>query len=122
MGAKRILALGSVAALCAGAAAPLFMASAASANVPSNQAAYSLCVDSTSTVVLGVDFTDLQCTHLFGTNYVFAGVAGPTGGTGPQGGTGGIGPKGPTGAPGRRRKVALVAPAAPVPSAPDLRA
>ena len=31
MGAKRILALGSVAALCAGAAAPLFMASAASA-------------------------------------------------------------------------------------------
>ena len=31
MGAKRILALGSVAALCAGAAAPLFMASAAGA-------------------------------------------------------------------------------------------
>jgi len=31
LGAKRILALGSVAALCAGAAAPLFIASAANA-------------------------------------------------------------------------------------------
>ena len=36
MGAKRILALGSVAALCAGAAAPLFMASAAFAAQPPN--------------------------------------------------------------------------------------
>ena len=101
MGAKRILALGSVAALCAGAAAPLFMASAASATPIASQDAYSLCVDSTSTVVLGVDFSDLECTHLFGTNFVFDGVAGPTGGTGPQGGTGGPGPQGPTGAPGQ---------------------
>ena len=99
MGAKRILALGSVAALCAGAAAPLFMASAASA-LASNQAAYSLCVDSTSTVVLGVDFSDLECTHVFGTNYVFDGNVGPTGAQGPQGGTGGVGLQGPTGAQG----------------------
>jgi len=99
LGAKRILALGSVAALCAGAAAPLFMASAASA-VTSDQAAYSICVDSTSTVVLGVDFSDLQCTFVFGTNFVFAGVQGPTGAAGPQGGTGGVGPQGPTGAVG----------------------
>ena len=60
MGAKRILALGSVAALCAGAAAPLFMASAASADPLSGNDAYSICVDSTSTVVLGVDFSDLE--------------------------------------------------------------
>ncbi len=99
MGAKRILALGSVAALCAGAAAPLFMASAASAAF-STQGAYSLCVDSTSTVILGVDFSDLECTHLFGVNYEFDGVTGPTGGTGPAGGTGGVGLLGPTGAQG----------------------
>ena len=91
MGAKRILALGSVAALCAGAAAPLFMASAASADLNSARDAYSLCVDSTSTVVLGVDLSDLECTHLFGTNYVFAGVTGPTGAAGGTGGTGGLG-------------------------------
>ena len=101
LGAKRILALGSVAALCAGAAAPLFVASSASADTENlNDSAYSLCVDSTNTVVLGVDFSDLECTHLFGINYVFAGVAGPTGPAGPPGGTGGPGPQGPTGALG----------------------
>jgi len=76
------------------------MASAASADDGLNGSAYSLCVDSTNTVVLGVDFSDLECTHLFGINYVFAGVPGPTGPVGPPGGTGGIGPQGPTGAPG----------------------
>jgi hypothetical protein len=77
----------------------LFIASAAGALV-NGDPAYSICVDSTNTVVLGVDQTDAQCSLEFGTNFVFDGIPGPTG---PQGGTGpagGTGPNGPTGAPG----------------------
>ncbi len=99
MGAKRILALGSVAALCAGAAAPLFIASAAGALVNGGPA-YSICVDSTNTVVLGVDLSDTACHFVFGTNYVFDGIPGPTGPAGPAGPGGAPGPQGPTGAPG----------------------
>ena len=54
MGAKRILALGSVAALCAGAAAPLFMVSAASAAVVGGNAT-SLCTNNSKTLVIGVN-------------------------------------------------------------------
>ena len=56
MGAKRILALGSVAALCAGAAAPLFMASAAFAAppVPNGTDATFMCLGGPPpTVVIG---------------------------------------------------------------------
>ena len=99
MGAKRILALGSVAALCAGAAAPLFIAAPAGAAL-----AGSICVDGTSTVILGVNLSDTSCGFIFGTNYVFDGITGATGQPGGTGGTGGTGPKGPTGAQGVQQR------------------
>ena len=111
MGAKRILALGSVAALCAGAAAPLLVASEASAA----PIAHTICMNNgpspaVDTEVLGINNTDLACAGLGGHNYTFdnapvgpVGAAGPTGvtgPTGPQGATGAVGPAGDVGANG----------------------
>ncbi len=121
MGAKRILALGSVAALCAGAAAPLFVASAASADPFAN----SICITYAETIspgndvfagtIYGVNLTDAQCSA-FSSSAVNlytdspqpggtggTGVAGPTGSSGaqgPSGGTGGSGVLGDLGLPG----------------------
>ena len=111
MGAKRILALGSVAALCAGAAAPLFVASAASAA----PIAHSICDKYAGGPVYagpiyGVNLTDAACNAFGGINLTFdnaapgpaggTGAAGPTGPSGAQGVTGGTGGTGQTGANG----------------------
>ena len=116
MGAKRILALGSVAALCAGAAAPLFIASAASANPLAHQ----ICLKNNASIppgykfVLGVNLSDSACATLGGiANLSFdnappggtgpvgpVGITGPTGPAGPTGGTGGTGQIGAGGNPG----------------------
>ena len=119
MGAKRILALGSVAALCAGAAAPLFVASEASAA----PIAHSICITYNAAasgflgtdvftaistpfgpgVIYGVNLTDAAC-NAFNPNAVnlsFDNAApGPNGGTGPLGITGPSGAAGPTGGTG----------------------
>ena len=123
MGAKRILALGSVAALCAGAAAPLFMASAASATpgVNGDDATFfclpagtppspiiGLIIDIPHAAGIGVATT--TCTSASGGALPVAvevtgpigatGVAGPTGVAGGTGGTGGTGSTGNTGLKG----------------------
>ena len=113
MGAKRILALGSVAALCAGAAAPLFMASAASA-IPN---ADFICVNFTTQAIVGVNLTTNPgggagfCDPLLGQNN--EAVSGPQGGTGPQGPTGAAGGVGPAGNAGPKGQHGAKGPAGP---------
>jgi hypothetical protein len=109
LGAKRILALGSVAALCAGAAAPLFVASTASAD----PVAHSICItyqvtlspgnDVFAAPIYGVNLSDAAC-NAFSSSAVNLSfdnaVPGPQGGTGPAGITGPSGPAGVTGGTG----------------------
>ena len=123
MGAKRILALGSVAALCAGAAAPLFIASEASAA----PIAHSICATYNAAAsggfglpiftgtIYGVNLTDAAC-NAFSPNggepvvrqrrsrperrHGSARLTGPSGAAGPTGGTGGTGTPGAPGLPG----------------------
>jgi hypothetical protein len=129
LGAKRILALGSVAALCAGVAAPLFMASAASAAQPPNgtdATFFCLPTGTPPSPTIG-SILDLphgtplatvagECTALsdsdgdgFGAPdaadpdsalTVAVEVTGPAGATGPAGPTGAPGPQGGTGGTG----------------------
>ena len=98
MGAKRILALGSVAALCAGAAAPLFVSSGAGAA----PLAHSMCIHWTggpayTNPIYGVNLTDAACNAFSATavNVSFDNAV-----TGPIGGSGAIGPTGPSGVTG----------------------
>ena len=122
MGAKRILALGSVAALCAGAAAPLFMASEATAAT----IAHTICISYNAAVstlfggadvmgagnpIYGVNLSDAACSAFSASavNLSFdAAVDGPQGGTGPQGPTGATGAQGPTGGTGATGKTGSV--------------
>ena len=109
MGAKRILALGSVAALCAGAAAPLFVASEASAAPIAHSICVTLCCrqwrpsDVFAGTIYGVNLTDAACNAFSpdAVNLSFDNAApGPNGGTGPLGITGPSGAAGPTGGTG----------------------
>jgi hypothetical protein len=115
LGAKRILALGSVAALCAGAAAPLFMASAAFAAppVPNGTPATFMCLGSAPPTTVIAAILDIPSASTVAgaqavCNGIHAGlfaveVTGPIGATGPigptgtPGGTGGTGLVGATG-------------------------
>ena len=125
MGAKRILALGSVAALCVGAATPLFMASAAGATD-----ATTVCVRASienpvgNAVVYGVNLTVTQCNAIGqaaeGINGVTntsntstTGPAGPTGATGATGAVGAQGAQGATGPTGAVGAVGNQGPAGP---------
>jgi len=117
LGAKRILALGSVAALSVGAATPLFMATAAGAL---GGPAVSICVTANG-VTTGVGgnanpggsnpyassaTAQAACSASGGQYLTFNGPQGPqgatgaTGATGPTGATGAAGPLGPTGPKG----------------------
>jgi len=113
LGAKRILALGSVAALCAGVAAPLFMASAASAAQPPNGTdATFMCLPAGSPPSPVIEaIIDLPhaatlaaaqafCTGAIDPTSVAVEVTGPAGATGPAGPTGAIGGQGGTGLTG----------------------
>jgi len=113
LGAKRILALGSVAALCAGVAAPLFMASAASAAPPNGTDATFFCLPpgTPPSPVIGLILDQAHGTPLpvvagecsavsGGALTVAVEVTGPAGATGPAGPTGAIGGQGGTGLTG----------------------
>jgi collagen type VII alpha len=99
-----------VAALCAGAAAPLFIASAASADPIANSICTSQYNGLGQVTVFGVNLTDVACNALGGVNLSFdnagtgpqgaQGAVGATGATGPAGPTGGTGGTGAAGAPG----------------------
>jgi hypothetical protein len=104
LGAKRILALGSVAALCVGAATPLFMASpAGAANVTG------VCVSGALQAIVGVAYIPQgENTACIGAGSgTFESIVGPIGAVGPTGPTGAsptgpTGPAGSVGAPGAK--------------------
>jgi len=125
LGAKRILALGSVAALCLGAATPLFMASAASATD-----ATTVCVRASTenafgnAVVYGVNLSVAQCNAIGQaaegingitntSNTSTTGPTGPTGATGATGAPGAAGAQGPAGPTGVTGAVGNQGPAGP---------
>jgi len=122
LGAKRILALGSVAALCAGAAAPLMFASAAEAA----PIAHTICITQVNSApdifagsIYGVNLTNAACSA-FAANAVnltfdnaIDGPAGGTGGTGPTGPTGAVGVTGAAGTAGHAGATGLQGPQGP---------
>ena len=117
LGAKRILALGSVAALCAGAAAPLFIVSSASAAPVAHDdlREQRRCVDGLDTIVSGsTTRTCVRRSRRSRTTRFDIATAGPAGPVGPTGPTGATGPQGPTGGTGGTGDAGAVGPQGPI--------